>query len=258
MNDSLPRRSITKLTALIAVGVSALLGWFFGVFDLGDSDDAPSETSSTFKANGASAGLPDPHTAGGDKQVATAIAERRSRREYESAPLTAAELGQLLWAAQGITKRRAGGVDFRAAPSAGATYPLEVFVVIGTPGVSDFDPGIYHYDPNDHVLELIEQDNVQPDLQAIALDQDCVGTAALNIIITGIDERTTERYGNRGKRRYVPIEAGHVGENIYLQSESLGLSTVAVGAFQDTPLRNLLDITEEYRPLLIYPVGRGT
>jgi len=200
--------------------------------------------------------LPPPGTAEGEKSVATAIADRRSRREYGTEPVTAAELGQILWAAQGTTKRRPGGSDLRAAPSAGATYPLELFVVIGDPGIENFDAGIYHYHQGDHTLELVKSGNYQTELQEIAVDQDWVGAAALDIVITGFDERTTQRYGDRGRERYVPIEVGHAGENIYLQAESLSLSTVAIGAFRDNQLRTLLDVSDSYRPLCIYPIGR--
>lgn len=221
-----------------------------------DDDGAGDSTPATTEETGESAGLPPPQTAEGNKLVATAIADRRSRREYGTEPVTAAELGQLLWAAQGSTKRRPGRNDLRATPSAGATYPLELFVAIGDPGVENFDAGIYHYEHDDHSLDLVRRGNHQRELQEIAIDQDHVGEAALDIVITGVDERTTQKYGDRGRERYVPIEVGHVGENIYLQAESLGLSTVAIGAFRDTSLRTLLGVSDSHRPLCLYPVGR--
>lgn len=255
MDDSISRRSVAKLTALLAAAGSVLLGWVLDAFDLEREREEPLGDGVTDSEAGSS-DLPSPRTASGTKPVAVAIADRRSRREYGADPVTAAELGQLLWAAQGITKRRVRGDDFRAAPSAGATYPLELFVVIGDPGVVGFDAGIYSYDPEAHSIESIQSGNVQAELQRIAIDQEWVGAAAMDIVITGIDERTTQRYGSRGKDRYVPMEVGHVGENIYLQAESLGLSTVAIGAFRDDDLRALLDVTDSHRPLCIYPVGR--
>ncbi|MFT4892055.1 MAG: SagB-type dehydrogenase family enzyme [Halobacteriales archaeon] len=255
MGKPLTRRTVARITALVTVGGSILLGWLVDAFDIdGAEEESPDEEGPIPKDE--SVPLPRPDTAAGDKRVADAIANRRSRREYGTEPLTAAELGQLLWAAQGITERHQTAVDFRAAPSAGATYPLELFVVIGDPGVDDLDPGIYHYDLHEHRLERIESGTVQPELERVALDQEWVGTAALDIVITAVDERTTQRYGRRGRQRYVPMEAGHVGENIYLQAESLGLSTVAIGAFRDTPLRNLLGVPDSHRPLYIYPVGQ--
>ncbi|MGM0397576.1 MAG: SagB/ThcOx family dehydrogenase [Halobacteriota archaeon] len=221
-----------------------------------EAADSDGTTASPTERRTAPSALPRPGTVEGDTSVSTAIADRRSRRSYGTEPVTAAELGQLLWAAQGITKRRAGTRDFRAAPSAGATYPLELFVVIGEPGVVDFDAGIYHYDVADHALERVQSGNHQAELQEIAVDQDQVGDAALDVVITGVDERTTQKYGERGRRRYVPIEVGHAGQNIYLQAESLGLSTVAIGAFRDDDLRTLLEVPASHRPLCIYPVGR--
>ena len=255
MDVSLSRRSLARITVALTVGGSILLGWLLGAFDIDRGEEEPSDEEIANSPEG-SVALPRPQTAEGDKQVAESIADRRSRREYGSGPLRPAELGQLLWAAQGITERRLTGVDFRAAPSAGATYPLELFVVIGDPGVEGLDAGIYHYDIDEHALELITPGNVQSKLERIAIDQDSVGAAALDIIITGVDERTTQRYGERGRLRYVPMEAGHVGEHIYLQAESLGLSTVAIGAFRDGALRNLLGVSDTHRPLYIYPVGQ--
>lgn len=255
MDDSVTRRTVAKLTALLTAGGSVLLGWLLDGFDIERSSEEPTMDEGV-RSDEEPFGLPRPRTAGPGTAVATAIADRRSRRDYGTEPLTRGELGQLLWAAQGITERNERTVDFRAAPSAGATYPLEVFVVVGDPGVVDVDPGIYHYNPQEHGLDQLETGTVQSTLQRIAIDQEWVGEAAIDIVITGVDERTTRRYGERGRLRYVPMEVGHVGENIYLQAESLGLATVAIGAFRDERLRELLGIGEEHRPLCVYPVGR--
>jgi SagB-type dehydrogenase family enzyme len=255
MAGPLTRRTVARITAVVAVGGSVLLGWLLGAFETDAGEEDPSDGERAITSDESFA-LPRPRTAEGDKQVAEAIADRRSRREFGPGPLTSAELGQLLWAGQGITKRRPTGVDFRAAPSAGATYPLELFVVVGDPGVDGFDAGVYRYDLHEHALELIRTGDVQSELEQVAVDQEWVGAAALDIVVTGVDERTTRRYGRRGRLRYVPMEAGHVGENIYLQAESLGLSTVSIGAFRDAALRDLLDVPDSHRPLYIYPVGQ--
>jgi SagB-type dehydrogenase family enzyme len=93
------------------------------------------------------------------------------------------------------------------------------------------------------------------DLRRAGLDQWFVGAAPADIVVTAVDARTVDRYGQRGKARYVPMEAGHVGENIYLQAEALDLATVAVGAFRDEEVRSLLELPDDHRPLYIFPVG---
>ena len=196
--------------------------------------------------------LPDPATTG-SVAVESAIAGRRSRRAFGDAPLALREVGQLLWAAQGITDRASG---HRSTPSAGGLYPLEVFVVVGEPGAEGLAAGVYRYQPGGHRLALLEEGNVQSALRAAAVDQGAVERAAVDVVITAVDERTTAKYGGRGERRYVPMEAGHAGENLYLQAEALGLSTVSIGAFDDERVRELVGAPENHRPLYVFPVGK--
>ena len=254
---SLTRRTVAKVSGLAAASMAALLGLVTDAFDVEVSAErASSEDDEQIPPSRKTISLPRPRTVEGDVHVAKAIADRRSRRNYTDEPITQAEIGQLLWAAQGITERHVGRVDFRAAPSAGATYPLDVYVVSDSPGIRGMQPGVYHYRPQDHELARVETGSFGAEMQEIAIDQRWVGDAALNIVITAVDERTTQRYGDRGRRRYVPMEAGHAGQNIYLQAEALDLSTVAIGAFRDGDLRSLLQVEEDHRPLYIYPVGK--
>ena len=181
--------------------------------------------------------------------IEEAILVRRSIREYADKPLTLKQLSQILWAAQGITERRWG---FRAAPSAGATYPLEVYVVVKGGGVEDLDPGIYHYLPASHEIELVKPGDYSRDLMRAALGQEWVLEAAVNLVINAVYERTTRRYGERGYR-YVYMEVGHVGQNIYLQCVSLGLACVVIGAFYDDEVKRIVGGIGE--PLYIIPVG---
>lgn len=253
----LSRRSVAKVSGAVAGGLAVALGFLTGAVDVQVRETPEDDSPGTEPAvSGGTVSLPRPRTVEGDTHVGTAIANRRSRREYGKEPISLGELGQLLWAAQGVTQRNLGTVDFRAAPSAGGTYPLEIFVVPDDPGVEGIDPGVFHYRQDDHELERVRSGSFGSRMQWIAIDQEWVGEAALNIVITALDERTTERYGVRGKRRYVPMEAGHAGQNIYLQAESLRLATVAIGAFRDDHLRSLLAVGEDHRPLYIYPVGR--
>jgi len=189
-----------------------------------------------------------------ETSIEEALKRRRSIREYEDKPLTIKHVSQLFWAAQGVTKPdpwlRAGG--FKTAPSAGATYPLEVYMVVKKGGVEGLEPGIYHYLPKTHEIELIKKGDYSKELMKAALDQEYVEAAPVNMVITAIYERTTGRYGDRGIR-YVHMEVGHVGENIYLQCVSLGLGCVVIGAFHDDQVKEILGVDEA--PLYIIPIG---
>lgn len=190
--------------------------------------------------------LPDPGERG-PLSVEEAIGMRRSVRSFRDAPVLLSELSQLLWAAQGIT----GEDGFkRAAPSAGAKYPLEIYVVAGN--VEDLMPGVYRYKPLDHSIELARRGDLRAELSEEALSQEWVETAALSLVIAGVYERTMEKYGERGVR-YVHIEVGAVSENVYLQAEAVGLGTTLVGAFSDDGVKELLRIDAE--PLGIMPIG---
>lgn len=182
-----------------------------------------------------------------------AIAARRSRRAYGAGGLDRATLGQLRWAAQGVTDPDRGD---RSTPSAGALYPLELFVVVGEAGVDGLAPGVYHYDPDGHRVERFGGGDVRSALRSAANDQEPVDRAPIDVVVAAVDARTTGKFGDRGGRRYVPMEAGHVGENRSLQAEALGLATVSIGAFDDAAVREVVGLPEAYRPLAIYPVGR--
>ena len=192
--------------------------------------------------------LPAPRTKG-EMSVEEAIASRRSVRSFTEEPLNLCEIAQLLWAAQGITdpvwKKR-------AAPSAGATYPLEVYVVVGNNSVVGLEEGVYHYDPHTHSIEKVREGDIREGFCDSAVGQEWVKNAPVDFVICAIYERTTQRYGERGIR-YVHMEAGHAAQNMYLQCESLGLGMVVVGAFWDERVQELLNTTAE--PLYIIPVG---
>lgn len=194
--------------------------------------------------------LPEPKTKG-EMSVEEALAKRRSIREYTSEPLTLEEISQLLWAAQGITEPRFG---FRTAPSAGATYPLEVYIVIGEKEVKGLEAGIYKYDPYEHSIILLLKGDFRKELMGAGLGQTWIGEAPINIVLVAIYERTTARYGERGIR-YVHMEVGHVGQNIYLQATALKLGTVVIGAFYDEEVQKILNLKNEEKPLYIVPVG---
>lgn len=192
--------------------------------------------------------LPQPHFKG-DMSVEEAIRLRRSIRDYQDEPLSLEHVSQLLWAGQGITE----GFK-RAAPSAGATYPLTLYLVVGEEGVTGLAAGIYEYVPKTHSLVLVKKGDFRNRIATACLGQSFIEDAPINIVIAAEYERTTARYGERGIR-YVHMEAGHVGENIYLQAGASGLGTVVVGAFLDVDLAQVLSLPEEQVPLYVMPVG---
>lgn len=184
-----------------------------------------------------------------DTSIEKALLRRRSVRDYKDKPLKLDEVSQLLWAAQGITDRR----GFRTSPSAGALYPLEVYIVAGN--VTNLHNGIYKYNPRKNELERVEKGDRRDELCKAALGQPYVIKAALVVVFSAVYERTKARYGERGIR-YVYMEAGHAAQNVYLQAEALGLGVVATGAFYDDAVKKVMKMPDSESPLYIIPVGK--
>ncbi|AEG18002.1 SagB/ThcOx family dehydrogenase [Methanobacterium paludis] len=196
--------------------------------------------------------LPSPQLTG-NLSVEQAIANRRSVRKYSNEFLTLEDVSQLLWAAQGITDSEK---NLRAAPSAGQVYPLEVYVVVGTGSVSGLQEGLYHYVPQNNTLEKLLDSDIRNNLSVVADGQPWVKQAPINIIITGNYQKMLDKYKDKDLcTRFVNLEAGHVGENIYLQAESLGLVTVALGSFDENQMVGLLHLPINEKPIYIFPVG---
>jgi SagB-type dehydrogenase family enzyme len=186
----------------------------------------------------------------GAVSVEQTLRERRSVRSYRDEPLTLAEAGQLLWAAQGITEASRG---LRTAPSAGALYPMETFLVVRNG--AGLSPGVYRYLPRSHELESVQAGDQSGALAGAALGQASIREAPAVIVLAGVYARTRGRYGDRTER-YVHMEAGHVGQSIALQAVALGLGTVMIGAFQDQDVARVLGMAPDEAPLYIIPVGR--
>jgi SagB-type dehydrogenase family enzyme len=197
--------------------------------------------------------LPEPERKG-TVSLEEAIDRRRSVRDFQSQPLTLNQLSQLLWAAQGITDN---GEQHRTAASAGATYPLELIVACGQDGAGEMAAGIYRYNVAEHSLSRYHSGDIRQALADAASRQEYISQVPLNIVISALYERTIGKYSTRGVR-YVHMEAGHVSQNIYLQAAALGLATVAIGAFHDEQVREVLHLEKEIRPLYIMPVGKAT
>ncbi len=203
---------------------------------LGASASTPQEVS-----------LPEPRLSG-DLSVEEAIHSRRSVRDFASDSLDLGQVSQLLWAAQGVTSP----AGFRTAPSAGALYPLEVFLVAGA--VDGLSPGVYRYVPRRHALQQVSPGDRRLDLSRAAVNQSWIHEAPAAIVLAAVFARTTGRYGDRGPR-YVHMEVGHAAQNVYLQARALGLGTTMVGAFHDDRVSRALGLDDAEWPLGILPVG---
>jgi SagB-type dehydrogenase family enzyme len=197
---------------------------------------------------GESVRLPPPRL-DSEVSVEQTLLRRRSVREYTTEPLTLAHVSQVLWAAQGITDERRG---FRAAPSAGATFPLETYVAAGR--VKDLPAGFYKYHPDSHTLTRAIAQDVRFGLSGAALGQEMIRDAPASLVFAAVYERTAERYGDRAVR-YVHMEAGHAAQNVYLQVVALDLGTVVVGAFDDASVKKVLQLPRNEAPLYILPIG---
>jgi SagB-type dehydrogenase family enzyme len=191
--------------------------------------------------------LPPPSLAG-PLSVEEAIRRRRSVRAFRPDTLGVSLISQLLWAAQGITDDR----GLRSAPSAGATYPLEVLVAIGEE--NGLEAGIYRYEPDGHALRRIGTGDRRGQLARASLNQMWMADAPVSLVLVADFSRTTTRYGDRG-RRYVHMEVGHVAQNLYLQAEAAGLATTVVGAFRDGEVADILGLPTGEEPLAMLPVG---
>lgn len=183
--------------------------------------------------------------------VEEAIYQRRSVRSYKKEPLTLKQVSQLLWAAGGLTIDGVSGAT-RAYPSAGARYPLEIYLAAGD--VEGLTPGLYRYEATQHKIILVKEGDLRKELANAALGQGMIVNAPVSIIFLADFSRTTRRYGERGKR-YVYMDVGHAGQNVHLQAESLGLGTVVIGAFRDEEVKKVLGIAD-LEPLYIMPIGK--
>jgi SagB-type dehydrogenase family enzyme len=244
-----------RLVAIGVLGVIGILACARGAMALAGLDERrPTDAAASPGASvregrapdarlGDSLRLPEPAT-GGRVSVEEAIQLRRSVRQFTDQQLSPAQIGQLCWAGQGITDQASG---HRAAPSAGATFPVELYVVSAR--------GVHHYRPAEHVLQRHLGEDVRAALQEAALGQEAVGQAPVCVVIAATVERTARRYGERAER-YCMIEAGHVAQNILLQAAALGLAGVPVGAYEDEQVSRVLTLPGDQKVVYLLPLGQ--
>jgi len=222
-----------RRSTLVLIIVIMLMGlWYFIL---------PMEVNSAME-NENVISLPEPKLKGA-MSLEEAIQRRRSKRSYISQELTLEEISQLLWSVQGITDERMG---FRAAPSAGALYPLEIYLLKAD--------GLYLYLPDGHRIKRLSEKDLRRPLAQAALWQGYIAQAPIDIVICAVYERVTSKYGKRGIR-YTAIEVGHAAQNLHLQAVVLGLGSVPIGAFDDDAVKKVLSLPKDHQPLYIIPVG---
>jgi len=198
----------------------------------------------------------------GAVSVESAIQNRRSMRHFTAEPVSVQELAQLLWAGQGMSEvleepppgfrnwEWKGG--YRTAPSAGALYPLELYLVVGT--ADGIDPGVYRYAPLEHGLVKTEDGDLREALWDAALRQAAIREAPVTILIAGVIERTAVKYGERAEQ-YVHIEVGAAAENMFLQAGALGLGALFIGAFDDEAVPRAFGFPGDLDVFGLMPVG---
>ena len=181
------------------------------------------------------------------------VGGRRSVRDFARDPVSLAELSQMLWASQGITLQEMDW-GFRAAPSAGALYPVETYLSVQN--VSGLEPGIYHYSPGDHAVELVKGGAFGTRLAEAALDQDFLADAGVVFSWTAVFARSAWKYAERAYR-YIYLDAGHIAQNVALAAVALGLGSCQVAALYDDEVNALLGVDgEEESVLYLTAVGR--
>jgi SagB-type dehydrogenase family enzyme len=214
--------------------------------------------SNTNKKEKGMISLPTPNY-NSNTSIENALYKRRSIRSYKNEPLNIEEISQLLWAAYGITYKIENGPAYlrgglKTSPSAGALYPLEIYIVAGN--VTGLEPGIYRYRPQDHRLEIVLKGDKRKELCVAGFNQKMIKNAPADIVYSAIYNRTCKKYGKRGRERYVCMDLGHSAENIYLQAVSLNIGTCGIGAFSDIKVREVLNMPKEEEPLYIMPIGK--
>jgi SagB-type dehydrogenase family enzyme len=234
------------ILVLIIIVLAGALSVFLLFFSIPPKTENPQRTVMSVVK------LPDPDL-NGNMSVEQAIQNRRSVREYSNKSLSLKDISQLMWSAQGITDKQN---NFRAAPSSGRTYPLELYLVVGKAGVEGVEEGIYRYNNTNHELEKLLSGDKRAELSKSANGQAAVASAPVDIVITGSYQRTMAKYGNNNLSiRFVHLEAGHAGENIYLEATARCLATVSIGSFNENTVKTLLNLPADENTIYIFPVG---
>ena len=193
----------------------------------------------------------------GSRPFEEVLSQRRSRRSFSGEAVSIEAISQILWAANGISEAPDHPGKYkglRTTPSAGATYPLELYLLAGN--ITGIDPGVYRYSPSGHSLTRVIDRDIKTEMASAALNQDMIESAPACLFFSAVYDRSTNVYGRRGSERYVCMDLGHAAQNVYLQAEALHLGTCAIGAFNDLAVIRLMQLPDHETPLYIMPIGR--
>ncbi|MFO7722754.1 MAG: SagB/ThcOx family dehydrogenase [Bacteroidales bacterium] len=197
--------------------------------------------------------LPAPSVKG-TMSVEESLSKRRSVRTYQAGPMSLQQVSQILWAAYGISDSTSySRLKLRTAPSAGATYPLDLYLLAGN--VEGLEAGLYKFTSEGHTLTLVRKGDMRKEVAEACLDQKMLHQAPASIVYAAVYPRITKRYGDRGADRYLCMDIGHSAQNVYLQSVAMGMATCAVGAFNDEKLAAVLQLPTEEKIMYLMPVG---
>lgn len=200
--------------------------------------------------------LPHPKKKG-NQSFEEILLNRRTRRDFQTTPLSLTEISQILWSAYGLKEpdsdKQKTGKATRTCPSAGALFPLEIYLIAGD--IMDIPSGFYHFIPDEHALKLIHEKDLREDFYKYAYSREMVRVAPASLVYIAKESRVQDRFGERGRQRYIPMDIGHSAQNVYLQAEALGLGTCAIGAFDDEAAVRVLGLPAEEIPMYVMPVG---
>jgi SagB-type dehydrogenase family enzyme len=247
MNDQMKKRLI-----IIAVICCCTAGIILATTAILKTTESQQETHKQSESMEQEIMLPQPSHKG-EMSVEEALHTRRSIRTFSDKTLTQEQVSQLLWATYGVTMVSSSGREYKTAPSAGATYPLEIYLMAGN--VDGIAPGLYKYNPGRNTLIQQQSGDLRKKTSDACLGQKMIAEAPVSIVFSAVYERTTARYGKRGEDRYVCMDLGHAAQNTYLQATAMGLGTCAVGAFEDDQLLKVLKLPDNEKVLYLMPVG---
>ena len=193
----------------------------------------------------------------GSVSVEKALATRTTARSYTAAPLTLAQVAQVLWAGNGnIPADAVSAATKKVIPSARKTFPIELYLVCGEGTVEKLPAGVYHYDADHHALQRIADGDQRKPMSAACKGQSWIAQAPLSVIVGAVFKRAEATSGPERGINFGVMEVGNANQNILLQARALGFETNTVGGIRDAELSKALRLPEDVRPIVLVTVGK--